>query len=152
MRKQWIGEGMVMIIVCLYVFVAVSKVVGFDPFVSQLKQQQFIGNHAVLIAIIVPLLHALLAALIFIEKTRTAGLIISMLTLMGYNLYIASILLNKLGLAPCNCVGIWHTMSWETQYIINFLLLFMHWYCINNPIAPEKPTVITSGITPKPSY
>lgn len=143
MRKQWIVEGLLMMIVCLYVFVVVNKLVGFDPFVSQLKQQQLLRDYATLIAIGVPLVHSLLVVLIILPKTRSYAILASMLVIGAYTLYIGFNLQEKFGLAPCNCVGIWHTMSWETQYIINFVILASHYYCfLNLPSLKEDPPLL----------
>lgn len=132
MRKQWILEGLMMIIICLYVFVTVNKLVGFEPFITQLKQQRLLKDFATLIAVMVPIWHAALVVLMLIPKTRMLGIWTSMITIMTYNLYIGAMLTEKFGPIPCNCVGIWHTMSWEAQFIINFGLLALHFYCIYN--------------------
>ena len=142
-----------MLLICLYGFVAINKFVTFDAFLMQLQNQDLFKDVATLVAIIVPVWHAVLAILLFTEKYRYRALMLSMITIIGYNIYISDILLDKLNLSPCNCIGIWHTMSWETQYLINYLLLGLHYWALLDP-DKIKNIFQKSGpaFNPIPSY
>ncbi len=125
-RNPWIEEICCMALLCMYIFASIGKWIDLPGFQQQVANIYYLEAYAPAIAIVMPVLHVIAAFLLIADKTRLIGLYISLFILMGYTAFIGLNILKYFGPAPCNCVGIWHTVGWEEHYYINWALIFIN--------------------------
>src|SRR5438046_74733 len=102
MKKQKIVEIIAALFILLFVYTALSKLYDPGKFNWSLGQSPLISNYASVIVWLLPSVELLVAALLFIPKTRKAGLY-SSLGMMGvFTLYVAYLVLFTPN-PPCSC-------------------------------------------------
>lgn len=102
----------------LLVYTAYAKIEDHNRFYKGLLRISYIGNYALLISWLVPLIELFVAALLIIPKTQKLGLYL-FTGLMGvFTFYILSMLFwaNKL---PCHCGGAIEKLSWPQHFWFN---------------------------------
>jgi hypothetical protein len=108
----------------LFTYTAVNKLVSFASFRYNLSHSPWIGSYSSCIAVLIPFLELAIVVLLFIPKTKLAGLYAS-LCLMGiFSLYIGYALVSGSKL-PCSCGGIIQRLSWQQHFWVNLVLTFM---------------------------
>jgi hypothetical protein len=108
----------------LFTYTAINKLVSFASFRYTISQSPLIAPYSSWIAALIPSLELATVVLLFIPKTKLAGLYAS-LGLMGIlSFYIgyALVLGSKL---PCSCGGIIQNLSWQQHFWINIVLTLL---------------------------
>lgn len=104
--------------ILLFVYTAVSKLSEIPNFQNVLSKSPLIGSMAPYIAWGLPILELLVAALLFIPKTRRWGLFSSLALMIGFTVYLGYMIYFTPNL-PCSCGGVLSQMSWKQHLIFN---------------------------------
>lgn len=129
MKASYILAGICFALFFLFVYASVSKLIAFDYYLYDLKRSPLLHPYASTLAIAVPLLELMVAALLLPDRTRRhglAGAVLLMLLFTGYVVYVVSFT----GERPCTCGGIIRQLSWPQHLVFNsfFLLIALVGY------------------------
>lgn len=118
MKKDRVGEFVSSLLVFLFVYAAVSKLLDFGKFRYQLGQSPFITNISGLVVWVIPLAELFISVLLIIKRTRLAGLYASFFLMSLFTGYIW-IMLRYSPYVPCSCGGVLSGMSWQQHFVFN---------------------------------
>ncbi len=118
MKKNSIIEAISALLVFLFIYAAVSKLLDFDKFKYQLSQSPFISGISWLVAWAIPLGEILISISLISKRTRIAGLHLSLFLMLLFTGYIF-IMLKYSSYLPCSCGGILSQMSWKLHFVFN---------------------------------
>jgi putative oxidoreductase len=116
------------LLILLFVYAAVSKLLDFKDFNWQMHNQNVPPEVAAVLVYLVPGSELLAAALLLLERTKAAGLLLSAFLLTVFSGYIALVLLGFWSSVPCSCGGVLKGMGWGQHLAFNLFFLFL---CIN---------------------
>jgi len=136
MKKSTIVEIISSLLVFLFVYAALSKLLDFDKFKYQLGQSPFITHISRFVVWAIPLGEIAVSIALVIKRTRTAGLYLSFFLMLLFTGYIF-IMLRYSSYLPCSCGGILSAMSWQQHFVFNlvFTLLSLLGIVVNNPTS-----------------
>lgn len=106
------------ILILLFVYAAVSKLIDFPKFKTDLGKSPILTAYAGWFAIIVPSLEIIISLLIAFEKFQLLGLYVFFSLMVMFTTYIV-IILNFSDYVPCSCGGVLQNMSWGQHLIFN---------------------------------
>ena len=142
MKKNAVVEIIVSLLVFLFVYAAVSKLLDLDKFRYQLGQSPFMTRFAPIAVWAVPLSEILISVTLIIKRSRTAGLYLSFYLMLVFSGYIY-IMLRYSPYLPCTCGGVLSSMSWKQHLTFNLffaglvlLAAILHQY----PFVHPHPT------------
>jgi putative oxidoreductase len=120
MRRPFIAEICIGLLILLFSYTAVSKFLDQYRFVFQMRLSPFIliRTFASFFGLAIPLVEVLIAVGLLFEKTRKLALTISFSLLVIFEMYIGGMLLTGLKL-PCACGGVIAFMSWRMHILFN---------------------------------
>jgi putative oxidoreductase len=123
--SKLILSGIPSLLIFLWVYAALSKLINFEQSRNQMLQQVFPAGLSELLAWAVPVVELSTAGLLIFKKTQRAGLYISLFLLLHFTIYICVVMLNVFGRIPCSCGGILEKMSWGQHLVFNLFFLFL---------------------------
>lgn len=142
--KHYTLEGIIYLFVLLFVYAAVSKLLDFETFETQLGQSPLLSAYAKPVAIGVPLFELLVSFLLVIKRFRRIGLYGFFAMMVMFTTYIV-IILNFTDFVPCSCGGVLEKLSWTEHMVFNiaFILLvaFSLFFLVQNPSIHFKRTI-----------
>ncbi|UPK67990.1 MauE/DoxX family redox-associated membrane protein [Chitinophaga filiformis] len=117
----------------LFMYASISKLIAFEYYLYDLTRSPLLKTYALTVAIAVPALEFITAALLVPGKTRVFGLasaVILLLLFTGYVLYVLSFTKDR----PCTCGGIVRQLTWPQHLVFNlaFLLLAIAGFCLQH--------------------
>lgn len=118
MSKKWILEIIVSLLVGLFVYTALSKLLDYDTFRSQLNKSPFLATISGITAWALPLTELIAAVLLVVYRTRLTGLYLSFFLMALFTAYI-QVMLQYSYYLPCSCGGVLASMSWTQHLIFN---------------------------------
>lgn len=110
------------LLIFLFGYTAISKLLSIDHFEAVLEQSPLISSGAALLAWQVPLAELAIVLLLIFPATRKLGLWASALVLSLFTVYLVYMVLFSRYL-PCSCGGVINNMSWPEH--IGFNLVFI---------------------------
>ena len=115
MKKSFFIELICSLLVLLFIYTGLSKLLDFSTFHLQLSKSPFITNYANAVAWILPAVEIVIALALVFKRTRLLGLYGSLFLMTMFTAYIYAMLHYSYDL-PCSCGGIISKMSW-TQHL-----------------------------------
>ncbi|RAJ21004.1 MauE/DoxX family redox-associated membrane protein [Pedobacter cryoconitis] len=114
------------LLILLFGYTAVSKILEYDKFVFQLKlvQMQAVALLAPLLGILIPAIELVIVWMLCKDNLRIKGLYASFLLLLVFEIYITTMLLTGEKL-PCTCGGIISQMGWKTHLVFNAVFMII---------------------------
>lgn len=106
------------LLILLFVYAALSKLLDYDTFRVQLGKSPFITDFAPIIAWALPVGEILVGLFLAFKRTRLLGLYISLFLMTMFTAYIY-IMLHYSYYIPCSCGGILSKMGWDTHFWFN---------------------------------
>jgi uncharacterized membrane protein YphA (DoxX/SURF4 family) len=139
MRKKTIVEIISALLVFLFIYAAISKLLDFDKFKYQVSQSPFIANSSRFIVWVIPFGELFISILLISKRTRFAGLYFSFFLMLLFSGYLF-IMLNYSSYLPCSCGGVLSIMSWKQHFIFNlaFTVLALTGIMIQNSIQTKN--------------
>src|SRR5579863_929688 len=120
MKRQIIPEIAGSLIIMLFVYAALSKLIDYDIFRYQLERSPFFYGYANILAWLVPSMELTAASLLTIKRARLAGFYLSFFLMLTFTGYIFAIL-HFADEIPCSCGGVLSMMSWNQHFIFNIV-------------------------------
>lgn len=118
MRKLIVVETIAGLLVLLFVYAAISKLLDFEQFRMQLAQSPLLYNAPNTIAWLVPGTEMVIAMALFSRRWRLAGLYASFTLMVIFSGYIIAITRYS-EYIPCSCGGVLSKMSWNQHLVFN---------------------------------
>ena len=106
------------LLVFLFIYAALSKLLDFGKFRYQLSQSPFMTRFSGFAAWVIPLGEIIIAAALIIKRARIAGLYLSFFLMLLFTGYIF-IMLKYSSYLPCSCGGVLSSMSWKQHFVFN---------------------------------
>jgi hypothetical protein len=121
-RNRNIVDIISALFIILFLYTAVSKIITYDALTDVLKKYPLIGDMPILTAWVIPGVELITCVLLFVPRTRVAGLYASLILMIGFTLYLVYMLAfaNKL---PCTCGGVLAKLSWPQHLALNLLFV-----------------------------
>lgn len=104
--------------ILLFVYAAMSKLLEFGDFQTQLGQSPLLGAFAVPVSYGVIITELLISVLLAVEKTRKAAFYMTFTLMVMFTAYIV-IILNFTPFTPCSCGGVLESLGWTEHLIFN---------------------------------
>ncbi|MCH7407290.1 MauE/DoxX family redox-associated membrane protein [Belliella aquatica] len=113
------------VLITLWVYTGISKLVDFHGFKGAILNQSFSNEIGEYVAFIVPISELIIAGMLVFGKTRFLGLIASICMLCVFSTYVGLVWSEAFDRVPCGCAGIFESMGWGAHLIVNLILLGM---------------------------
>jgi putative oxidoreductase len=137
MKQGWFTETTRFLLIFLWTYTGVSKLLAYSAFVLQLRQHPWLSLAAPLLAFALPAVELLLAFLLLFSRTRGIALWGSLLFLVIFTLYLALMLLSGAHL-PCSCGGVISSLSWQQHIALNLFFCLLTAVSIRNSTSNYK--------------
>jgi len=118
MLKRTIPSVVSLLLVVLFLYTGISKLMDYSVFKEQIAQSPILAPIAPFIAWALPLVEFAVAVALFIPAWRLWGLYASSVLMLLFTGYIAALLSFSEEL-PCSCGGILQEMSWQQHLVFN---------------------------------
>jgi membrane protein implicated in regulation of membrane protease activity len=128
--KKWITDIICGLLIVLWVYAATSKLTDVNVFTEQLKRQPIPESAVGILIWILPAGELIIALLLSSIKTRTYGLLLSLILMTVFTLYVGLALSGAYGSIPCSCGGIFFFLQWKGHLVFNTvvtLAAFIGW-------------------------
>lgn len=110
------------LLVFLFTYTGVSKIINHATFEVTLFQSPLAKDYRSIISWVVPGIELIIVLLLFPEKSRRLGLLLSLLLMLVFTCYIAYMVLFIPNL-PCSCGGILKELSWNNHLLLNSFII-----------------------------
>lgn len=140
MKKAHCSQLIILLIILLFSYTAMSKLLEHDKFVFQMRlsPMPLMSLSAPWLSWFVPLLEAAIVIGLLFPSWQVRALYITFLLMCLFEVYIGSMLLSGNHL-PCTCGGIISKMSWRTHLLFNAVVIFLTFLAIR--WRKHKPAV-----------
>jgi uncharacterized membrane protein YphA (DoxX/SURF4 family) len=118
MTKRITIEIICSLLLILWIYTGLNKMMDYETFKFQLGRSPFIQPMAGFIAATLPAGELLIALALVIKKTRLIGLYTSFALMLLFTGYIYA-MLHYSYYVPCSCGGVLAALSWENHLIFN---------------------------------
>jgi hypothetical protein len=124
MKRNHIIEIISSLLIVLFVYTALSKLLDYTSFREVLSKSPLIGGKAAAIALALPIIEGLVSALLFVPRTRLWGFYSSAALISVFTLYLAY-MINFTPKLPCSCGGVLKQMNWNQHLVFNIFFLVL---------------------------
>ncbi|MNY00057.1 hypothetical protein D3C86_1325380 [compost metagenome] len=124
MKKTYIVNLLSFLLVLLWIYASINKLMDFEKFKLQLEQSPALTGFAAAIALVGPAIKIITVVLLFIPRTKLIGLYASCGLMLMFALYII-VILNFSGHLPCACNGFLKNMGWNGHLLFNMLFVLI---------------------------
>lgn len=124
MKRKIAIEIICFLMIVLFFYAAVTKLINYKDFVGQIGKSPLLTHYAEGIAWAVPAVEILVSIMLAVPRLRNVGLLAAFGMMTLFTLYIATILSfsNEI---PCSCGGVLSTLSWEQHLLFNFIFVLL---------------------------
>lgn len=131
------------LLIFLFIYAALSKLLDFDKFKYQLSQSPFMTRFSGVAAWAIPLGELIVSVALIIKRIRIVGLYLSFFLMLLFTGYIF-IMLKYSSYLPCSCGGVLSGMSWKQHFVFNlaFTGLSLSGIIIQNIHSQKKQLVV----------
>lgn len=113
----------VFLLILLWVYAALSKLLDFDLFKIQMHNQPLPAFVQASLVYLLPPVELITALLLVIPRTQLLALTVSAVLLFFFSGYVALALFKFFSYVPCSCGGILEHMTWQTHFWFNLFFL-----------------------------
>ena len=112
------------LLILLFVYTAVSKLLDYTSFKNVLSRSPIIGSKAAILALALPIIEGIVSVLLFFPRTRLWGFWSSAALMSVFTLYLAY-MINFTPKLPCSCGGVLKQMNWNQHLLFNIFFLVL---------------------------
>ncbi|MBS1666356.1 MAG: hypothetical protein JST58_03175 [Bacteroidetes bacterium] len=112
------------LLVFLFIYTGVSKLLNGSSFEAVLLQSPLVRNYAFIISWALPVVELLIATLLLLRKSPLTGLMLSLIVLTVFTFYIGYMVLFVPSL-PCSCGGVLKELSWRNHILFNLFFIIL---------------------------
>ncbi|HEY8659196.1 MAG TPA: MauE/DoxX family redox-associated membrane protein [Hanamia sp.] len=124
MNQKVTIEIICFLLILLFVYAALSKLLEYNTFKIQLRNSPFLKLIAGIIEWVIPTAELIIAALLTVKHTRKIGLVASLMLLLMFTVYIGGMLLSDSHL-PCTCGGVIEQLTWKQHILFNLFFILL---------------------------
>lgn len=124
MNKQFFVDLVTFLLVFLFVYAAVSKLIDFQQFQIQLLKSPLLHVIAVPVSVLTPIAEILIAVMLCFGSMKLIGLYASFSIMLIFTFYIVAITRFS-SYVPCSCGGILQKMSWNQHLVFNIVFTIL---------------------------
>ncbi|WP_106604782.1 MauE/DoxX family redox-associated membrane protein [Chitinophaga ginsengisoli] len=117
-------EAITAVLLLLWIYTGLSKLIQYDKFRFEAGRSPFLQHVAPWVAVMVPAVELIAAALLISRRTRVAGLYASLFLMTLFTGYVYIMLHDAYDL-PCSCGGIIELLTWEQHLLVNCILTLL---------------------------
>lgn len=129
-KKRILSEIVVVLLVILFLYTAVSKFVDFRGFTYDLNNQPFPDSLTPILRWLIPLTEISIVFTLIFERTRYIGLYASLILMSLFTIYTALVLIKVFEYVPCSCGGVIKNLSWPQHLIFNLFFVVITFLAI----------------------
>ncbi|KIC92001.1 hypothetical protein OI18_22010 [Flavihumibacter solisilvae] len=118
LTKQRTVEVIAFLLIVLFTYTAVSKIMAGATFTVQLQKSPYLSDFAEEIAWLVPASETIISFLLAFPASRILGLYASFFLLCAFTTYIYAIL-HYSSFVPCACGGVIASLTWNQHLLLN---------------------------------
>jgi len=122
MKRDNINSAIAAILILVFSYAAISKMIDIRLFVAQLDGHPLLRSVSKWLSWGLPIVELLTCSILAISKTQLIGLYAAGGLLTSFTLYLGIMLLSGNHL-PCSCGGIINKLSWRGHLLLNIGLL-----------------------------
>ena len=130
MKTHIFLNSLIFILIALFTYTAVSKLIEWKAFRDQISRMPVIGNFSGFFAIAIPVSEILLATALTFSNDIKYALWGSFVLLSIFTVYIV-VLTSFAPHLPCSCGGVIEQLSWHQHLVFNCLLMVINLMAIN---------------------
>jgi len=109
----------IILLITIFSYTALNKILHHDTFVWQLKKQPLPYWSKPVLAYLLPLVETTIVSLLLIQKTRKLGLILATTMLWSYSIYVFLAYMEVYGYTICACGKVFQMMGWKGHFYFN---------------------------------
>jgi hypothetical protein len=125
MRRKYIIDIISFLLILLFVYTAMSKLMDFKQFKEQMFNQALPHEIALTLIWTLPGFEILTALMVFFKQSRLLGYYLSAILMCLFTLYIALVLLHYFSRVPCSCGGVIKALGWKMHIVFNLFFLLL---------------------------
>lgn len=116
---------MAAVLVLLFVYTAVSKLLDLSTFRQQMMNQSLPDSLKESLVWMLPVIELITAVLLIWKKLRTMGFVLSFGLMLVFTGYVALVLFGFYDRVPCSCGGVLQGLGWEEHLVFNVVFLVL---------------------------
>lgn len=124
MRTRIVVEIISFLLVTLFVYAALNKLLDYEKFVIQIGQSPVLIGLGPVMGWIVIAVELVISAMIIFSITRLLGFYAAFTLMVMFTAYIGAIL-NFSSFIPCSCGGILEKLGWTEHLIFNIAFVIL---------------------------
>jgi hypothetical protein len=140
MKREKAVELISALLILLFTYAALSKLIIFKTFQLQLSQSPILSKFALPISWLVLIVEGLAVLLLLFKQSRLSGLYLSFFLMFSFSAYIFSMIRFSHTL-PCSCGGIISQLNWQQHLVFNIVFTVLAMIGI---VCQSRPTRIDS--------
>lgn len=113
------------LLILLFVYASVSKIVDYRNFYGQINSQPFADWMTPYLAIGLPTIEIAIAVALMADRTRLVGLYAAMGLMVVFTLYVGLMTFGAFERVPCSCGGILRRLGWRQHFYFNLFYLLV---------------------------
>ena len=123
MKTQTLLTCITALLIILFSYTAISKIMAFRVFHSQLAMQPFPRWSVWPLTLLIPTTELATTILLLVRQARPWGLYASAILMAGFTTYMGVVVAGIFEKTPCSCGGVLQQMGFETHLIFNIFFL-----------------------------
>ncbi|NVM62205.1 putative membrane protein YphA (DoxX/SURF4 family) [Mucilaginibacter sp. SG538B] len=123
MKKELQYELITALLVLLFLYTGLSKLLDFKNFEVSMRFQHLPGWITVPLTYVPPLAEITVAALMIPHKSRLTGIYIFLAMMTAFTIYVGAAWLHLFQRAPCACGGALQSLNWEQYFALNLVFV-----------------------------
>ncbi|HSU50554.1 MAG TPA: MauE/DoxX family redox-associated membrane protein [Segetibacter sp.] len=124
LTKNLIIEIISSLLIILFIYSSLTKLLDYDRFTVQLSKSPFITSFSNFVAWSIPTSEILIALCLAFKRTRLIGLYASFFLMSLFTAYLI-IMLNFSYYIPCSCGGVLEKLSWDQHILFNSFFILI---------------------------
>lgn len=145
--KKYIQEIISALMVLLFIYASISKIIDFQKFQIELGKSPILGPFYQFAGKGVLALEIIVALMFFSDKTKLLALYVSFGMMVLFTFYII-VIINFSDYIPCSCGGVLQNLTWSQHILFN--LVFVVLSAIGVMTYPSKILSADKGGSRKP--
>lgn len=118
-------EIICILLITLWVYTALSKLMDFALFKVQLSRQAIISDYAGIFVWFLPLIELVAALLLMFSITRKTGLLLSFSLMTIFTAYIGMVAFGIIEKSSCSCGGVLSQLGFKEHFWFNLVFLIL---------------------------
>ena len=123
--KMNIIQIICLLLITLWIYTALSKLMDVTLFKAQLSRQTLISEYAALFVWFLPALEIAAALLLMFTITRKLGMLLSFSLMSLFTIYVGLAVFGYLENVPCSCGGFLNRLGWRDHLWFNLFFTFL---------------------------